>query len=58
MKVGFVGLTENIVYIRPLGDDPRRASGERFDGLFSQGNKKVKKKKKGKNPKLSKKIKV
>lgn len=30
MKVGFGGLTENIVYVRRLSDDPRRVPAERF----------------------------
>lgn len=28
MKVGFVGLTGNIVYVRPLGDVHKQAPGE------------------------------
>lgn len=28
MKVGFKGLTENIVYVRPHGDVPKRATGK------------------------------
>lgn len=28
MKVGFTGLTENIVYVRPLGGVHKRAPGE------------------------------
>lgn len=30
MKVGFIGLTENIVYVRPLSSVPKRTPGKRL----------------------------